>query len=91
VPGSVQDQHDHAVRMSPMALLMPLVHWRYSMRKRSSAGRMAVNCCGPGEDIEDEDYRGNYTTYMNANDKNEYVGGWVNAQQIRDKARRTRR
>ena len=42
---------------------------------------MAVNCCGPGEDIEDEDYGGNYTAYMNANDKNKYVDGWVNAQQ----------
>jgi len=42
---------------------------------------MAVNCCGPSEDLEDEDYGVIYTTYMNASDKNKYVDGWVNAQQ----------
>ena len=43
--------------------------------KRSSLGRMAVNCCGVGEDIEDMGYGGNYTRNMNANDKNKRVGG----------------
>ena len=54
---------------------LPLVHWRHPMHKRSSFGPMAVNCCGADEDLEDMDYGGNYTAYMNTDDKNEYAGG----------------
>ena len=46
---------------------------QYTIRQMAVNGRA-------DDDPGDKNYRGNYTTSVNAKDKNEYAGGWMHSK-----------